>query len=490
VKPGSTAVSPVNILPKNPSFVQTGKIYPPVGKKSDAMKNYLKSWTSLLLAAFLAPALLSANHQDYYGLPGDDFSLEGALDLFKSCNSLEDFERELNASDNNINNLDLNHNGRIDYLRVVDHAEGDLHAIVIQALIDNGISQDVAVIEVKRNRYGEAVVQIVGDEDLYGTAKIVEPYPYDDVVGTDYYNDYYDHYSSTVFVNAWAWPSVRFIFAPRYVVWVSPYYYDYYPVWYSYWSPRPYHVWQSRPVVYHHHYCVAPSYRIPEAHHYYGARRVSAPVVHQRTETYVAQHGGRANFDYTKRQDKVDAPRTRSLDRPENAATATRTDRPREKSPKDRKLDPAPRTSSQPAKNQNTDRSRQPEPATVPNSRQREPKPQTDMPQPSKPTAPSRHEQSPKAQSPRSQNRNQDAAPARPSTERSSRQSAAPSRDMAPRANASNSRSAAKSSTPAQARPQPQPKADRAAEPNSRASTPNKPAGKVERSSQPRKGQG
>ncbi len=418
------------------------------------MKNTLKCWVCFLLTAFIATSLLATTYpSNYNGLPGNDFSLEGALDLFKSCNSLEDFENELNASGNTVNNLDLNNNGRIDYLRVVDHADGDLHAIVIQALIQNGISQDVAVIEVKRNRYGEAVVQIVGDEDLYGTAKIVEPYPYDDVVGTDYYDDYYNHYSPTVFVNVWAWPSVRFIFAPRYVVWVSPYYYDHYPVWYSTWSPYPYHDWYSRTVVYHHHYCVAPYYRAPDAHHYYGARRVSAPVIHQRTTNYVTEHGGRSNFDYTKqRNGHVNTPRSSSSEKP---AVANRSDRQREQSPTTK-----PQVAQPQASNQDKQRSPQPETAT-PDTRQREQSPTTKpqvaqpqasnqdkqrSPQPEKATPDTRQreqslstrpsEPQPKAANPSTNNRKQqESAPAAPKVERSTRQVSSPTQEATPRAN-------------------------------------------------------
>lgn len=297
------------------------------------MKNYLKSWISILLATFLVPVFLLAEHPDnYYGLPGDDFSLEGALDLFKRSDSLEEFERALNSPDNDVNNLDLDYDGLIDYLRVVDHAEGDLHAIVIQAFVGRNLAQDVAVIEVKRNRYNEAIVQIIGDENLYGTAKIVEPYPYDDMVGADYRDYYYDHYSPNVFVNAWLWPSVRFIFAPRYVVWVSPYYYGYYPIWYRTWRPQPRHVWRTRTIVYNNYYCAAPQYRIPEARHFYEPRRSSAPEVHRRTERYVEEHGGRSNFTYGSRKTDANVSRNRSLERSDRRTVATDPNRNRDES--------------------------------------------------------------------------------------------------------------------------------------------------------------
>lgn len=57
---------------------------------------------------------------DSTGLPGDNFSLQGALQLFQNASSPEDFEKQLNTESNHVNNLDLNGDGDIDYIRVVD----------------------------------------------------------------------------------------------------------------------------------------------------------------------------------------------------------------------------------------------------------------------------------------------------------------------------------------------------------------------------------
>ena len=56
-------------------------------------------------------------------VPGDYFSLEGALELFKKSSSPEEFERMLNDEDSKVNNLDLNGDGDIDYLRVIDRIQ-------------------------------------------------------------------------------------------------------------------------------------------------------------------------------------------------------------------------------------------------------------------------------------------------------------------------------------------------------------------------------
>jgi hypothetical protein len=62
----------------------------------------------------------------------------------------------------------LNYDGRIDYIRVEHRRQGNYHAIILQALVDRYEVQDVAVIEIEIIGRREAILQIVGDEDLYG----------------------------------------------------------------------------------------------------------------------------------------------------------------------------------------------------------------------------------------------------------------------------------------------------------------------------------
>ena len=77
---------------------------------------------SLCLILFLGTVSASTTI-DSTGWPGDHFSLEGALELFKKAESPEQFEKSLNSSDNYVNNLDLNEDGDTDYIRVVDHQD-------------------------------------------------------------------------------------------------------------------------------------------------------------------------------------------------------------------------------------------------------------------------------------------------------------------------------------------------------------------------------
>src|SRR5258705_10974937 len=97
---------------------------------------------------------------DSTGLPGDNFSLQGALAMFQKASSPEDFEKLLNAEDNHVNNLDLNGDGEIDYIRVIDNSERDAHAFMLQAVMYENESQDIDVIEMEKTDDTLGAVQI------------------------------------------------------------------------------------------------------------------------------------------------------------------------------------------------------------------------------------------------------------------------------------------------------------------------------------------
>ena len=255
-----------------------------------------RSFMRLLAAGVIAAMTLPAYAQDIdpadsTGLPGDHFSLEGAVELFKKAESPEAFEKLLNSENNDVNNLDLNEDGEIDYIRVIDNVEGDVHAIVLQAVVNESESQDIAVIEIEKDGEESAVLQIVGDEDLYGEQLLVEPFAEEGKKGgkggpsVDYDAD------MRIVVNVWLWPSVRFIYGPRYVVWASPWRWRYYPTWFRPWRPHPWRVFHVRPRPFHRHYHVVTTHRVVRAHAVYAPRRTSSKVVHTRTTTVVAARG-------------------------------------------------------------------------------------------------------------------------------------------------------------------------------------------------------
>jgi len=216
------------------------------------MKRFL---ISSIFAAIVATgtAMMPQDYPDeYLGLPGDNFNLYAVMKLFQESETLEGFERSLNDENTRINNLDLNNDNYIDYIKVLDYVDGNVHTIVLQAVLDRNESQDVAVFTVQRLRDGSVQIQLVGDEALYGRNYIIEPYyaetPNPGYTGRSNRNNV--TVVRTTYVEVSAWPVIRFIYMPNYVVWRSSWYWGYYPVYWNPWRPYYWHYYYG----YHYHW--------------------------------------------------------------------------------------------------------------------------------------------------------------------------------------------------------------------------------------------
>jgi hypothetical protein len=238
------------------------------------------------------------------GLPGDNFNLAAVLDVFRQSPTLESFEASLNADTSRINNLDLNNDGKVDYIRVVDRPEENVHTIVLQTDISEKETQDIAVIFVQKE--GDQVrIQMVGDEELYGKNYILEPSEASanretanpayqggntTIVTYNYYteNNYYNSPPSYAPAPS-SWVIVTFLYAPAYRPWRSPWYWGYYPGWWNPWRPfywdqyyyhwYYHHAWHGWWYWRAHHHHFDPWYR-----HYRMERRTSPAFTNARRE--------------------------------------------------------------------------------------------------------------------------------------------------------------------------------------------------------------
>ena len=275
-------------------------------------------WAALAASLLAAPLQAQQNDVDSTGLSGDHFSLEAALDLFKQASSLEDFEKKLNEDDNPANNLDLNEDGQIDYIRVVDRMDGDVHAIVLQVPVSEAESQDIAVIEVEKTGDESAVLQILGDEDVFGEQIIAEPVSEEDVEKPKGRGGPAVRLApDAIIVNVWLWPSVRYMYRPAYVVYASPWRWGLYPAWWRPFRPRPWSVFHARVRPYRVHYHVVTTHRVVRAHRAYTPHRTHSKVVRTRTTTVKATgpRGGKVSKTQTTttvrgRQGKVQKEKT------------------------------------------------------------------------------------------------------------------------------------------------------------------------------------
>ena len=158
--------------------------------------------------------------------------LNAVAAAFAESNSVREFEQILNSSRYMINNLDLNRDGWIDYIRVIETYRGYYHTLLLQACVAPGMFQDIATLVAER-RPDVLYVEVIGDPYLYGYNYIVRP----------------------VFVRR---PPMWNVYGhTTYAVWSSPYYYGYYPSYYTQPKPVVINHYQAYVTTYmtNHHYC-------------------------------------------------------------------------------------------------------------------------------------------------------------------------------------------------------------------------------------------
>lgn len=175
--------------------------------------------------------------QDTMTEVGEDLDLYGVLELFRRAENMEAFEQALNDPRNEVNNLDLDENGEVDYIRVIEHAEEKTHLVVLQTSLGENEYHDVAVIEIEETGDGEYTLQIIGNEDIYGDGYCIEPDP-----------DPEDKSSAVVIYKI---PAVRLMFAPGYRPWRSPWYWRHYPRYWKPWKPVAATIHRTRVMRYH-----------------------------------------------------------------------------------------------------------------------------------------------------------------------------------------------------------------------------------------------
>ncbi|MEO8772341.1 MAG: hypothetical protein ABI402_19740 [Ferruginibacter sp.] len=247
--------------------------------------------------SFAATAQTGQDQQEKLNLPGDNLNLYAVLKLFQDSKTLEGFEKSLNDSTTKINNLDLNGDDKIDYLRVVDKQDGDVHNITLKDAISKTEDQDVAVFVVQKKADGQAQIQLIGDEDLYGKNYIIEPNTDASTAATPSSETPNPGYTPTAILangetvpiqttteyEVASWPVIQYIYVPTYSAWQSPWSWDYYPDYWRTWRP---HYWNyyygyqyNYQPYYYGHYRRWNEYRVPGWYgRYYGGNYRSRSV--------------------------------------------------------------------------------------------------------------------------------------------------------------------------------------------------------------------
>lgn len=251
-------------------------------------KNY---FASVLL--FLGTIVSYGQEKDDLEFAGENFSLEGALTMLKKANSIEEFEQLINDERYDINNLDLNNDKSIDYITVEDVVENEKHVLVLTALVGENEKQDIATIVIEKTGNEEARLQIFGDEDIYAENTIAEPFETTEKMNSEKGPTTPQIIVNRVVVNVWTWPSVRFVFAPGYKIWISPVRWAIYPRWWNPWRPIHHTLFIGRCNA-HKVYIHRTTTRRVSIHKSYKARRHSSTTVIKSRRGTTVIHKGRA----------------------------------------------------------------------------------------------------------------------------------------------------------------------------------------------------
>ena len=214
----------------------------------------------------------------------DNLDLRAVASIFGDAKNLEDFERQLNDPKIQISNLDLNNDNQVDYLRVIESVEGNTHLIIVQSVLGRDTFQDVATIEVERDRHNNIQVQVVGDVYMYGDNYIYEPvYVHSPIIySTFWVNSYRPYYSS------WYW--------------------DFYPTYYYAWNPCPIFRYRNNiniHINFNHHY------------NYVNVRRCERAIAlhNSRRENYCERTYPNRSFEHrnTNSKNRYELDQTRSI---------------------------------------------------------------------------------------------------------------------------------------------------------------------------------
>lgn len=202
----------------------------------------------------------------------DNLDLRAVASMFGESANLQDFERRLNDPKYQISNLDLNGDDQVDYLRVIESVEDRTHVVIIQAVLDRDVYQDVATIDVERDNYNKVSVQVVGNSYLYGDNYIYEPvYSVVPVIYTSFWVTNYRPYYST-----WYW--------------------GYYPTYYSAWRPYPVYRYRNNINV-----CI----NVHNSYNYVNTRRsYRAPAIYETRRTYGYERM-KPNYSFAQRHSNV-----------------------------------------------------------------------------------------------------------------------------------------------------------------------------------------
>lgn len=188
----------------------------------------LKIIIGVFIFVFLWMFLFGSKSKPRYGdvniqavaTAADGLNLKGVGEYVKQAKDAEDLEKLLNKP-GGVNNLDLNEDGKVDYIHVTEYGNEQAKGFSLTVQPEAGETQEVATIDIEKA--GEkANVEVHGNEQIYGR------------------NHHY--HSSHLLTN---FLLMSYLFSPH-RMFFSPFGYGYYPGGYGAYRPVPAAAYRAR----------------------------------------------------------------------------------------------------------------------------------------------------------------------------------------------------------------------------------------------------
>ena len=146
----------------------------------------------------------------------DGLNLQAVTDLATKVKTAEEFETKLNEKGNNINNLDLNEDDKVDYIKVTEINQGKQYGFSLTTELSNDKNeeQELCVIQFEQGADKQVTVETHGNSNIYGS------------------HHYYHHRTSVTDILIWSY------FLSPHRSYHSPWGYNRYPSHFSSYSPR------------------------------------------------------------------------------------------------------------------------------------------------------------------------------------------------------------------------------------------------------------
>lgn len=152
----------------------------------------------------------------------DGLDLKAVGALVKEVSTPQELEKLLNDESKGINNLDLNEDDKVDYIKVTEFGEGKVKAFSLTVDTGSNEEQEIATIRIEETNEGKAYVETHGNSQIYG------------------HNHYYrSHFGLSDFL-FWSY------LTRGHSYYRSPYYYGHYPSYYRSYRTVPQTTYQRK----------------------------------------------------------------------------------------------------------------------------------------------------------------------------------------------------------------------------------------------------